>query len=116
MASTSHRNSIGTYEEEQKKHQRMRDYDFYGGQNVNFNTCLPGNGVINAKQHPSILSHNSVDIESNLLGIGASNLTQKIAAFVPKIKHLPSLSFHDQRKVQLPEKLHVPLNQRPFNI
>ena len=117
MTSTTHKNSVGNYEAEQKRFQRLNDYDLYEGRSVNKFTCLPGDGLLNAKYHPSLLSHNSIDIESQLLGIGSTNLVNKKPIILPKIKELKTLSIYQKRDiVQLPELLKILPNQRPFNV
>ena len=117
MSSTTHKNSTGNYEAEQKRFQRQNDYDLYQGRSVNNLTCLPGNGLLNAKYHSSLLSHNAIDIESQLFGIGSSNLVNKKTIILPKLKEIKSLSIYQKRNViQLPELLNILPNQRPFNI
>lgn len=115
MSSTTHKNSIGNYQLEQAKFQKRRDYDFYSGANVNTLVCLPGDGLLCSKMHPSMLSNNSVDIESDLFGIGSSNLVNKKADVLPEIKKLKSLAVFQKRKIQLPALLEILPNQRPFN-
>ena len=117
MASTTHKNSVENYKAEQKRFQRINDYDLYEGRSVNKLTCLPGDGLLNAKYHPSLLTNNSIDIESQLLGIGATNLVNTKPIILPKITDLKTLSIYQKQNiVRLPELLEILPNQRPFNI
>ena len=116
MSSTSHKNSTGNYQQEQATFQKKREYDFYPGAKVNTLICLPGDGLLCSRMHPTMLSNNSVDIESDLFGIGSSNLVKKKPIVLPEIKNLKSLAIFEKRKVQLPALLEILPNQRPFNI
>ena len=59
-------------------------------------------------------SHNSVEIESSLFGINATNLVNPQAPVQPKLKQLPEKSFFERLPMYMPEPLVVERNQRPF--
>ena len=116
MASTSHKNSTGNYKEEEQSFLKRKEYTHYLGKGINNLTCLPGDGLIGAKYHSSILSKNAIDIESDLFGIGSTNLVKKKTIVLPQLKNLKSLSISQKQKIHLPTDLHIVANQRPFNV
>lgn len=116
MSSTSHRNSGGNYEQEQNYFLKRKEYVHYPGRTVNTLTCLPGDGLLGVKYHSSILSKNAIDIESQLFGIGSTNLVEKKKIVLPQLKHLKSLAITQKQKIHLPESFQLLPNQRPFNV
>ena len=115
MSSTTHKNSIGNYELEQNNIMKRNDYNLYKGRMVDTVICLPGDGLSGARYHSSLLSENSIDIESNLFGIGSTNLVKKQIPVVPRIKNLNSLSMYEKQFTHLPLPITIIPNQRPFN-
>tara|TARA_B100001057_G_scaffold466904_1_gene524491 strand:- start:98 stop:451 length:354 start_codon:yes stop_codon:yes gene_type:complete len=60
------------------------------------------------------LSHNSIDIESQLFGIGSTNLVKEKEAVNPDFKKLPTVSFFERPNVVAQEKVDELKGQRPF--
>ena len=74
MSSTSNKNTPGNYQLEQLESQKQRAYHNYQGRSVNNVNCLPGDGLLSGRCPSMILSHNCTDIESELFGVGSTNL------------------------------------------
>ena len=55
---------------------------------------------------------NSIDVESELKGIGSTNLVKPRARFIPNPHILPNICFFDQPSTYLPNPLVVEKNQR----
>jgi hypothetical protein len=113
MTSTRNRNTYGDYELQHSQSTRNFDHNVYVGSFVNSLLCHPSDGVGHAKMHSKLLSSNNVDIESELFGVGSTNLVQKKEKVSPKLHNLQSLSIYDRSiTVVLPEPLIVYKNQR----
>jgi hypothetical protein len=114
MASTNNKNYAGNYQLEQFQFQKHTDYDFYLGKVVNTKTCLPGNGLLPGRISSMALSKNYTNIESELFGIGSTNLVTPKEKVVPIIINTPTLDIFDSHKILLPTPLIVEKYQRPF--
>ena len=62
---------------------------------------------------PDILSHNFIEIDSNLKGIGSNNLENPKSHMIAKLKTLPNVSFFDRQPLIMPVDLSIEHNQRP---
>jgi hypothetical protein len=79
MASTRNKNSEGDYQLEQRAYQqrfeRMSfEHSPYVG-HVHGTSYMPGRGLVGGKIAPRIICNNFSDVESELFGIGVTNLT-----------------------------------------
>ena len=115
MASTRSRNTPGNYASEQQINDQKNDYmsfqksAFYGTVPQAY---FPGNGLIGMKTAGMNLSANSADIESQLFGIGSTNLVSPQMPIAPDLYALKSLNVAYKAPVIVPETF-VPLqNQR----
>jgi hypothetical protein len=115
MASTRNINKQAEYCVEQRKNTGVLGYQSYmHSQHGNSrNTAIPNAGINMGSLPREHLSYNPVDIESNLRGIGASNLVGGVFKVAPALKELPSVKFFDRTEVFVPEPLVVEGNQRP---
>jgi hypothetical protein len=113
MSSTSSKNTPGNYEAEQFDFKKRRAYDNYHGRVINDNNLHPGDGLLSGRCPGTILSHNSIDIESELFGVGSTNLVHKKKKTEPNFKNLKSLSVYDKPMIIIPVPLVVPKYQRP---
>ena len=115
MASTSNRNMPGNYALEQKINQHIDSYQTYinSGAGEAYTNHLPGNGLLPASMARSQLCGNYCDVESQLRGIGSTNLVNPQTPVVPQHRTLDSLSIITKLPVLLPEPLVVEKNQRP---
>ena len=120
MASTRSRNTPGNYTLEQKINTKQNDYmsfeksNFYGTVPI---TYFPGNGLIGMKTTGLNLASNSADIESQLFGIGSTNLVAPRAPIAPNVHKLNSLNVAYKSPVIIPEQFIPTPNQRtmPLN-
>lgn len=120
MASTRNRNTPGDYAQEQSAKLQFRNYfayeesSFYGTVQ---HTYFPGNGLIGMRTGSSNLASNACDIESQLRGIGATNLVEPQAPIAPQIHALPSLNIAGRLPLQMPAPFQPVPNQRamPLN-
>ena len=120
MASTRSRNTPGNYELEQKINTQKNDYmsfeksSFYGTVTA---TYFPGQGLIGMKTAGLNLASNSADIESQLFGIGSTNLVNPSSPIAPDVYKLQSLNVAYKAPVILPSDFVPTPNQRamPLN-
>jgi hypothetical protein len=114
MASTRNKNSPGDYEQEMKSIILQADYKTYEPYGAPPQTTWAGDGLLCGSVGASKLSQNYCDIESNLRGIGATNLVSPLPELAPQINQLQSLNIIDRPKVQVPEPFSQNTLARPF--
>lgn len=73
MASTRSKNTPGNYALEQSCLSNARHYEMYVGYNFHEQTCYAGQGLLPGR-YPLQLFRDNCDVESELLGIGSTNL------------------------------------------
>jgi len=119
MASTRNRNTPGDYAMEQQAKTLHRNYtayeesSFYGTVQ---HTYFPGNGLIGMRTGSSNLASNACDIESQLRGIGATNLVEPRAPITPEIHSLQSLNIAGRLPLIMPSAFKPEPNQRPMHL
>ena len=115
MASTRSRNTPGNYAIEQLSFAGHHDYmsyeksSFYG---TVPNTYLPGQGLVGMKTAGLNLASNSADIESQLFGIGSTNLVSQQTPIAPNVYELKSLNIADKIPVIVPAPFIADTTQR----
>jgi hypothetical protein len=115
MASTRSRNTPGDYALEQRSYQEQHNYmsfeksAFYGTVQQAY---FPGNGLVGMKTAGMNLSANSCDIESQLFGIGSTNMVSPQTPIAPDVYDLKSLNVAYKAPVIRPETFVPTLNQR----
>lgn len=119
MASTRNRNSQEDYALETRRYQqhvqRMTHYESCGPTRFAGDGLLPGKYFSN-----TLLAGNATEIESQLYGIGSTNLTKPMqtmlqtAVFSPEVYQLKTLNMVDRPKVIMPESWEPLSHQRPF--
>jgi hypothetical protein len=116
MASTSNKNTPGNYAAEQKINDRIGDYSTYIHSSAGLakTNHHPGLGVMPAKTARSELCKNYCDVESQLFGIGSTNLVTPQKKVIPEYKTPRSLNFIDGLQVHMPEPMVIEKNQRPY--
>ena len=116
MASTRSKNTPGNYKAEINISNNTVDY--YTNKTYSYGSPLttyyPGDGLLQGRVASENLSHNNIDIETQLFGIGSTNLVQHKINYSPEIKPLQSLSIIDRTHVLIPEPLVIQPNQRPM--
>jgi len=118
MASTSSKNTPGDYRAEQHINNEIGTYLTYvnSAPAVAYTNHFAGDGLLMGKNARSQMCHNYLDIESQLFGIGATNLVNPKPIQIPDLRPLQSLNVIDRLPVYLPEPLVVQKDQRPYHL
>jgi hypothetical protein len=114
MASTRSKNTPGDYQLETRlnlEHSAYLAYEPYGHADT---TYFPGDGLIGAKISNVQLSKNYCDIESELRGIGTTNLVNPQAPVTAQINTLKSMTFMKRVPLIIPAPIIVNNNERPI--
>lgn len=114
MASTRNKNTRGNYCMEQWSLEKHAAFPVYTSARVPVESMIAGDGLVHGRMGGSELAYNAVDIETQLFGIGSTNLVNPKAVVNLHLKNLPSLSVMDRLLVILPEHLVVQENQRQY--
>lgn len=112
MASTRNINTIGNYESELAVFEKYKHRFDFISLSLNKATHLPGDGLLPGRIPFTMLSENSADIESELLGLNTTFIGFKQKIFGANFKEMKSLSIHDRTPVILPEPFVHLQNQR----
>lgn len=117
MASTRNINYHGNYCLEQKQNTDTAGYTLYPYSQYGsaYKTSIPGNGVCPGQIPGSNLSHNAIEIESFLFGIGSTNLVTPGPSFVTaRMAPLDQVHFFEKTSPTLiPRPLVIQKSQRP---
>ena len=118
MASTRNKNCAADYKLEQRRMAESALYNEYEYSQVGraYNNAMPDIGITPSHMPRSAFSHNSVEIESALFGINATNLVTPEKPMNPELIKLPEISYFDRVSLYMPEQLVVQTDQRPFPI
>lgn len=116
MSSTRNNNAPGNYCLQQRAYAEAREYTSYKGYGKSDQTGLPCLGTNVSYMPSSVLSGNSVDIESSLRGTGANNLVKPQPNVKPELNNLKGVSFFNREPLIMPRPLVIEGNQRPFPI
>jgi hypothetical protein len=118
MASTRSKNTPGNYRAERNICNNTIDY--LTNNTYSFGTPLTsyyaGDGLLQGRIASENLSHNNIDIETQLFGIGSTNLVNPKVNQTPEIKPLQSLSVIDRIPILIPEPLVIQPNQRHMHL
>jgi len=114
MASTRSKNTPGDYKLEQRNNTEIASYSEYKSYGQPTQTNFPGNGLLTGRIASENLSANSCDIESELFGIGSTNLETPRAPYGGELKSIQSLNIIKKSPLMIPEQLVVEKNQRPY--
>ena len=114
MASTRNKNTPGNYNAEQWSLNEQINYNTYKNYGVPQSSYLPGDGLLQGRVAAENLSNNFCDIESQLFGIGSTNLVKPLPTVVPEIKPLQSLAVMNKTPLIIPGDLMVQGEQRYF--
>jgi hypothetical protein len=118
MASTRSKNTPGDFLAERSINNNTVDY--FTNNKYSFGapltTYYPGDGILQGRVASENLSHNNIDIETQLFGIGSTNLMNPKVNKTPELKPLYSLSIIDKLPVLIPEPLVIHKDQRPFHL
>jgi len=116
MASTRNRNTPGNYQLEQwsLEHSRTHQSYLYQANGQAITTHFAGDGLLPSRLPPTLLSNNSVDVESFLRGVGTTNLVHPKSDVQVETLPLAQLSICDRTPLILPKPLYVEPEQRPL--
>ncbi len=112
MASTRNKNCHGDYHAEQKINTLIDNYAVYVNSTEAYTNHLAGDGLLVGKNARNTLCHNYTDVESQLFGIGTTNLVNPKNTVSPDLRPIQSLSIINRLPVLVPEPLIVEKNQR----
>jgi hypothetical protein len=113
MASTRNINNPDDYHMRQRVYTGTNEYLAFTPFHVATNTAISTD--YSASFLPRhLLCKNSIDVESQLFGINASNLVTPAAKVTPENTKLPTVSFFERQACYMPRDLTVEPNQRPF--
>ena len=103
----------GEYCLQQVSYKQGENYNTFKEKRTNPTNLLPCAGIRPGQIPGNVLSKNSTDIESFLLGINSTNLIRPRPNFTAKINCLQSLSFYERLQPYIPEPLIIENCQRP---
>lgn len=114
MSSTRNKNAQGDYDLEQKQNGGILDYSSYLNSSYGepIHSHFAGDGLLMGRIAPTTLSYNSCDVESQLYGIGSTNLVKRKQPVKLEAKSLKSLNMIDRLPVYIPSALVVQPHQR----
>jgi|UniRef100_A0A6C0IQF1 hypothetical protein len=113
MASTRNKNSIGDYQNEIHSYTHASNYMTYDNAGKVENNYFAGDGLLMGRMASENLASNACDIESQLFGIGSTNLVTPQKQIQPKIHNIKSLNVSDRISMIIPAPLVVEKDQRP---
>lgn len=114
MTSTRNRNSESDYKLEQLQNTNHIQNNLYVNYGRPTSECYPEVGYTPSKLSRDALCNNSVDIESTLRGIGASNMVNPCTPPTPSLRNIDFKPFFDRPKaVVMPYPLVMDHYQRP---
>ena len=120
MSSTSNKNTPGNYNLEQSSNNNFTNHMTFinSAPAEAFTNHFAGDGLLmgkNARQH---LCNNYCDVESQLRGIGSTNLVDPKPPTQAQLKKLPEVKYYDKIPIIMHEDHSNMLlkNQRPFPI
>jgi hypothetical protein len=116
MSSTSNKNTPGNYKLEQSSNNQFTDHMTFinSAPAEAFTNHFAGDGLLMGKNAREHLCNNYCDVESQLRGIGSTNLVTPKKEVLPELKYVQSLSISDRLPTIVPEPLKIDKDQRPF--
>lgn len=115
MASTRNKNASGDYKLEQVQNSGIYEYSAYTNSAYGqpLASHFAGDGLIMGRMAASTLSKNNVDIESQLYGIGSTNLVTPNVEVRPELNGLKSVDIIDKLPLYVPPDFTIEGGQRP---
>lgn len=114
MASTRLKNCPGEYKLQQIQNSSIYENRIHNDRIKNNQHVFPELGFNISHMHHSILGSNTIDVESQLYGIRATDLVHKKRYVQPKMYDFKTQSYFDRNKLILPKPLVIHQNQRPI--
>lgn len=118
MASTRNKNTKEDYNLQQKSYFLSNNYNLYENSSSGpaYNTSIPELGYTPSKMSKDVFSSNSTDIESELRGIGTTNLVNEYKKVIPDYKTLRFKPYFRYIPLIMPKPLVIENDQRPYPI
>jgi hypothetical protein len=116
MSSTRNKNSQINYNLEKTNKEKILNEKFYihSSSGRPISDCIPSLGYMPSHISRDALANNAIDIESQLLGIGSTNLESPCEIVVPSIRTLDFIDFFDRpQSIIMPYPLVYNNYQRP---
>ncbi len=104
----------GDYALEQHSYKAGSKYSTYDSFGKPVETHYAGDGLLPGRIAHTQLAFNACDVESQLFGIGSTNLVNPKSAVKPDLKPIQSLNVIEKLPIFIPEPLVVEKNQRPY--
>jgi hypothetical protein len=116
MASCTNKNTPGNYAQEQRINDRIDNYMTYinSAPAQAHTSHFPGDGLLMGNNARESFCRNYVDVETELFGIGSTNLVKPRAKIMPQLDPPKSLNIIDRLPVLVPEPLIVQKDNRPM--
>jgi hypothetical protein len=114
MASTSLKNSPANYSLETRQNEAVFGNRIHAMRAYASENAFPDAGIFAGPMPADALSHNPTDIESQLRGIGASDLTRQRPVHAPAPVKRGTVAFFDRMPFVVPDPLVVRTGQRPI--
>lgn len=116
MASTRNKNEAGDYKQQQSINHRIDNYMSYinSAPAQAYTNHFPGDGLLMGSNARESFCHNYVDVETELFGIGSTNLVKPRAKITPQLETPKSLNIIDRLTVLVPEPLIIQKDNRPM--
>jgi hypothetical protein len=114
MASTRNKNCPGDYKLEQHVNTYIDSHSVNKIATVAYQNYLPGDGLLPAKTPRKVICENYTDVESQLFGIGSTNLVNPQAPVTPSFQPIQTLNVIDRIPIMVPQPLVVENGQRPM--
>lgn len=113
MSSTRNKNSQHNYNLEYLQSNSICANRISPFRNYAYDNALPDAGILTGHMPGNAITKNYVDIETQLRGIGMSDLTKQREVFVPETYNRKNLAFFERPTMMLPEPLVVRKGERP---
>lgn len=114
MASTRNKNTSENYKIEKQEHRLQTDFMINNNFSNNDRTFFPDFGLNPSQLPREKLATNSVEVESALFGINATNLENPRAPLKDQKVHMDYVRFYDKPDLIMPGHLVLEGNQRPL--
>ena len=116
MASTRNYNTYSDYCLHTDQVQRQQNWILDNTSRAHHLPAMPCAGVLLPAMPASVLSKNSVEVESYLYGISANNFINPVPTPVLETRKLPCVKFFDRTPLFIPKLPTAPADQRPFPV
>ena len=114
MASTRTKNTQGEYLLQQRQHENIINNSVSPFRNYAYDNALPAVGILTGHMPHNAIASNGIQIESQLFGIGATDLTKSRPIENPQNYHRREQSFFERPSLMLPDPLVIRKGQRPI--